>query len=731
MNISDHELIFVTKKKHFTKRKLVNFTGRSYRNYNRDAFQIQLRNACWVEYWGLRNPNDCWQTILNHIVREISIMCPLKARKVRSSNEPWLTNGILEAIYDKDLAWKQAKRSGNPHDINRAKQLRNQVKDRIRRAKRDFIQEELENDQGSSKKFWEKINHILPTKNVGNTIRLVNHENGLPVEDIDTPNYINTFFTDIGPNLANSLNDTWVDDLPLYEGEKIGNIHVDEQVMGKLISDINVNKASSVLNISTKILKDAFLVLIPQLTYMYNLSFETGMFPDSWKLANVIPLKKGGDPTDVGNLRPISLLPLPGKLAERLMHTHISQFIESHGLFNSKQGGFRKGRSTISTVATLTDDLLTGFNNKKYSIATFIDLKKAFDTINHDILIKKLPHFGMNIDIINWLSNYLTNRAQKCTVNGLSSRERPIRCGVPQGSILGPLLFLMFINDIDSSFVHSNVLLYADDTVIYATHEDELSAHLWMSEDLNVLCKWCHKNQLTINLKKTKVMIFGTRNMLKHSRKCDTIMNGSILQYVNHFNYLGIKLESTLTFEKHACETIRMVAHKLFLLSRVRKYVNIQQAITIYRSMIVPYFDYGDIFLCNINMKTIDKLQKLQNRALRVCLALDGRSNVNELHNVCNVNKLSHRRNVHLLNFAFHRAQNVNFLKEGNRELRRYNAPVLREPKSNNKSFERSLLYQCARNLNALPVLERNIQTAKEFKKKQKCKLNELLPYLQ
>ena len=335
----------------------------------------------------------------------------------------------------------------------------------------------------------------------------------------------------------------------------------------------------------------------------------------------------------------------------------------------------------------------------------------------------------MNFDIINWLSNYLTNRAQKCTVNGLTSGERPILCGVPQGSILGPLLFLLFINDIDSNFVHSNVLLYADDTVIYAAHEDELTAHLWMSEDLSVLCKWCHKNQLTINLKKTKVMLFGTRNMLKNCKKGDTVMNDCKIQYVNHFNYLGIKLDRTLTFEMHACETIRMVAHKLYLLSRVRKYINIQQAITIYRSMIVPYFDYGDIFLSNINLKTIDKLQKLQNRALRICLALDGRSNVNELHNICNINKLSHRRHVHLLNFSFHRAQDMRFLKEGNRALRRYDAPVLNELKSNNKSFERSLLYQCAQNWNALPALERNIKTAKEFKKKQKCKLNELLPY--
>ena len=225
-------------------------------------------------------------------------------------------------------------------------------------------------------------------------------------------------------------------------------------------------------------------------------------------------------------------------------------------------------------------------------------------------------------------------------------------------------------------------------------------------------------------------MLFGTRNMLKNSARHDTYMNGIRLQYVNHYNYLGIKLENTLSFESHVNETIRMVAHKLYLLSRIRKYVNIYQAITIYRSMIVPYFDYGDIVLVNINRKTIDKLQKLQNRALRVCLALDGRSNVNEIHNMCNINKLDHRRQTHLLIFSYHRAQNVKYLKEDYRNLRRYDGPILNELKSNNKSFERSLLFQCALNWNVLPACDRNIQTAKEFKKKQKCKLNELMLYI-
>ena len=241
--------------------------------------------------------------------------------------------------------------------------------------------------------------------------------------------------------------------------------------------------------------------------------------------------------------------------------------------------------------------------------------------------------------------------------------------------------------------------------------------------------QWCNRNQLTINLSKTKLMLFGTRNMLKHGTKADICINNLNLQYVKQFNYLGIRLEDTLTFELHAAETKRMVSHKLYLLARVRKYITIGPSIAVYKSKIVPYFDYGDLFFMNISAKTIERLQKLQNRALRICLARNGRSNVNDLHNTCNVNKLVHRREAHLLNFVYKRAHDPEYTQGGNRNLRRFEAPILKELKSNNKNFERSIIFQGSLVWNKQPVKDRNTATHKSFKKRQKCKLNALLPY--
>ena len=200
----------------------------------------------------------------------------------------------MEAIFDKDQAWKTAKVSKDLEDILLAKRLRNQVKDMIRRAKRDFIQEEIENDELSTRKFWEKHNYVLPEGDRGNSIRLIDKDKGEIVDDDGLPDYINRFFTEIGPKLADRFDDDWTDNIPNFHEEEMGNLEVDLQTMEKVVRDININKSSSTPYLSSRILKDAFMVMLPQLVFMYNLSFSTGKFPDAWQIANVVPLKKEG-----------------------------------------------------------------------------------------------------------------------------------------------------------------------------------------------------------------------------------------------------------------------------------------------------------------------------------------------------------------------------------------------------------------------------------------------------
>ena len=226
-----------------------------------------------------------------------------------------------------------------------------------------------------------------------------------------------------------------------------------------------------------------------------------------------------------------------------------------------------------------------------------------------------------------------------------------------------------------------------------------------------------------MNIKKTKSIVFGTKNMLKMVRHYNMFANGIEIMYVNIFNFLGIKLDNKLDFESHAKECLRLVSHKLYLDSKVRNTLNKDQAITIYKSKILPYFDYGDIFYNTAYVRTIEKLQKLQIRAIRLCLGRDSRYNVLLLHQESKIPKLNDRRHTHLLNFVYPRAQNHSYVEIPIVPLRRYDAPILFVHFPNNESFRRSILYQGAIAWNALPVGERAIETHAKFKNFQKNRL--------
>ena len=487
--------------------------------------------------------------------------------------------------------------------------------------------------------------------------------------------------------------------------------------------NINIYKSSAIQNISSKILKEALLGLIPQLTYVFNLSLTKGIFPQKWKTAIVIPLPKGGDRTDVNNTRPISLLPLPGKLLERLVHSRVWKYLEAHKLINDRQHGFRAGHSTTATVSTIVDSLLEAANKKQHSLAVYIDFRKAFDTVNHRILLQKLDMLGIKDNCLQWFKDYLTLRKQRTFANNCMSESAVIKCGVPQGSILGPTLFLLHVNDISDAVEQCQTLMYADDTVLYYSHHDIDLLTQAVQSDLNQLSSWCQKNQLTINSKKTKVMYFSpTQRKLELQTPKITMLNET-LEYVLAYKYLGIVVDNKLTFSQHINNIIKTAGQKIYILAKVRKYINTAAALMLYKSMILSHIDYGDIFL-NLAPKTqLNKLQVLQNRALRIChqtFIQDRQPSTLELHVNRNLLKLDKRRELHMLNLMHNRVyRDPKSPRAANRptmQTRIHDAPVLPITRPNSEKFRKGPMYAGGLLWNALPNDIRNQHKTTCFK---------------
>ena len=285
-------------------------------------------------------------------------------------------------------------------------------------------------------------------------------------------------------------------------------------------------------------------------------------------------------------------------------------------------------------------------------MAAFIDLKKAFDTVDLRILLDKLNQAGIRNGTLQWCKNYLSGRVQRTVANNSTSDQLPVTCSVPQGSVLGPLFFLVFINDLDRALTNCNLKLYADDSVIYVSGLDVNDAVAQLQTNLDKFSKWCRVNKLTINTKKPKLMVFGSRSKVKRAKNIKIKLAGDRLKKVPTYKYLGLVLDSTLNYNHHISYVIRTVLYKLMMLAKLKKYMNDDVALQIYRSMLLPYLDYADVIFYKSNSGDLEKLQRLQNRCLRLCCSRVRNANSDRLHKLNAIPFLKDRRKTHLLNLC-------------------------------------------------------------------------------
>ena len=403
------------------------------------------------------------------------------------------------------------------------------------------------------------------------------------------------------------------------------------------------------------------------------------------------------------------------------MHKQLTNYLEEKSLITSNQHGFRKNHSTVHSIAQLTT-----YINKKADVglptlAAFVDFRKAFDCVQHQILLDKLSELSINERVVKWFRSYLTHRKQRVLANNVYSVAQSITQGVPQGSVLGPLFYILYANDIVDRIKHCRLALYADDTVIYTASANPQVAKSRMSNDMQALSGWCATNGIKMNTEKTKLMWFGSAKQVKDLPCPEIIVDGSPLQTVCSYKYLGVTMDGQLNYAKHVGKLIAVASTKLKQFRRMRSFLNTKAAVLVYKSMLLPLLEYGDIFLSSATMENKKKLQTLQNKGLRCALQRDNDASTDDMHAEVNLLRLSYRREQHMLNFMFDMSQsehNMQSTKTEGVRTRSSRKRLMKIKRPRTEKFKKSLAYCGPKKWNALSETLQLSGSKGEFKSK-------------
>ena len=510
--------------------------------------------------------------------------------------------------------------------------MRNKANIQLRESKAKFYHKEIGDcaKLKDFKKIWSLINSLTGKNKKSTSITEITVDNNNISDRKLIAESFNEYFVNIGPKLASEASEEFlaqhatnynpsptidpITDSPFY----FHHIHIDN--IAQALMGLKPNKCTGLDKIPAKVLRLSADIIAPSLTYIFNLSLDTGIYVDEWKRAQVIPIYKSEDRRKCENYRPISILPIVSKVFEREVFRQLYGYLSVNSLLSKFQSGFRPKHSTLSALIRMCDDLLKNMDNGELNCVVFLDVRKAFDSINHEILLDKMHNFfGITGTQLKWFESYLNNRVQQCLINGQLSSPKTIICGVPQGSIMGPLLFLLYINDMPDSLSYSVSSLYADDTEIYASSNNCDDLVDKVNFDLQNIHKWMIENKLQTHSNKSKHMFIGSSYNLKNKMTRKPILiNNQPIPRTDSYSCLGVNVDERLSWEKHIDNICSKVGAGIGAMRRIKPFVPLPTLKMLYNAIVQPYFDYCSPLWdnCGIGMK--NRLQKYQNRAARV-----------------------------------------------------------------------------------------------------------------
>ena len=475
-------------------------------------------------------------------------------------------------------------------------------------------------------------------------------------EDHDICNCLNNYFCNVGKNLALSIQSSPKTFNEYCESPTINSMFCDptnKNEILNIISGFYDNKSPEPDSIGPKLLKLISANIVEPFMYICNLSFATGKIPQALKIAKVIqliPIFKKGEKDKPGNYRPISLLSIFDKILEKLMFKRLYGFLTKHKILYDYQFGFRKGHSTSLALIELLDTIYSHCDNNEIVIGMHFDLQKAFDTIDHSILLYKLNSYGVRGVNLHWFKDYLSNRKQFVSIANTTSSLQCTSCGVPQGSVLGPLLFLLYVNDIKNSIDDCTVKLFADDTNLFVHGKTLREVFLKANDAVARLSKWFMANKLSLSIDKTCYSVFGSKS--SDVDDYDIKIDDTVLKSVKCTKYLGVLIDSELTWKEHIDHLYRKLLKFSGVFYRLRHILPYEVLKMIYFAFVYPQVLYGIEVYANTCKSYLKKLTVLNNKLLRIVQNRHIKTRVANLYKTFNTLPVSALHHYQLLLFV-------------------------------------------------------------------------------